>query len=49
MLDIQVIKGLFTLLLMLIFIGICVWAFSKSRKAKFEELARLPLQEDGHE
>lgn len=32
-----------TLTLMVIFIGIFVWAWSSKRKADFEEASRLPL------
>jgi len=38
--------GLITLLLLLIFIGIVIWAYSKNRKQDFEEAANLPLEDD---
>jgi cytochrome c oxidase cbb3-type subunit 4 len=38
--------GLVTGVLMLIFIGIVVWAWSKRSARAFEEAARLPLEED---
>lgn len=38
--------GLITLLLMLIFLGIVVWAYSSKRKKGFDEAARLPLEDD---
>ncbi|ENY71044.1 CcoQ/FixQ family Cbb3-type cytochrome c oxidase assembly chaperone [Aeromonas diversa] len=34
-------RGLYTLLLMAIMIGIAVWAYSKRRKAAFDEAANL--------
>ncbi|MEJ2176532.1 MAG: cbb3-type cytochrome c oxidase subunit 3 [Gammaproteobacteria bacterium] len=37
---------IWTLLLMTIFIGIFIWAWSGRRKADFEEAARLPLDSD---
>ncbi len=37
---------IWTLLLMTIFIGIFIWAWSGRRKADFEEAARLPLDAD---
>ncbi|MGB5705659.1 MAG: cbb3-type cytochrome c oxidase subunit 3 [Arenicellales bacterium] len=37
---------IWTLLLMAIFIGIFVWAWSGRRKADFEEASRLPLDSD---
>ena len=39
-------RGIFTLIMLLLFIGICVWAWSSKRKKDFEEAARLPLEPD---
>jgi len=39
-------RGLFTLLMLVIFIGVFVWAFSKKRKPDFDAAAQLPLEED---
>ena len=44
--DAGTLRGLYTALLLLIFIGICVWAFSSRRKEDFDEAASLPLEED---
>jgi len=35
-----------TILVMIAFAGICWWAFSPSRKAKFDEAANLPFSDD---
>ncbi len=43
--DIGTIRGLVTLLLMLAFIGLVFWAYSKRRKADFDEMANLPFHE----
>lgn len=40
------INGAFTLVLMISFIGIWIWAFQKDRKRDFDEAANLPLQEE---
>jgi len=40
------VHGIWTLLLLLIFIGIVVWAWSARRKQRFEEAAQIPLQDD---
>lgn len=40
------INGLLTLLLIIIFIGICLWAWSKHNVEKFERMAQLPLEDD---
>ncbi len=44
--DVGLIRGLLTALLFAAFIGLCIWAWSKSRKTDFERAAQLPL-EDG--
>lgn len=38
--------GVITVLIMLSFIGIWIWAWLPHHKGKFSELARLPLDED---
>lgn len=35
-----------TVLLLVVFIGIVAWAWSSARKRDFEEAARLPLDDD---
>ena len=44
--DIGIFHSLWTLLLMALFIGIVVWAYSSKRKKSFEKAARLPLDDD---
>ena len=39
-------SGLFTGLLILIFVGLFAWAWSSRRRADFDATARLPLEED---
>ncbi len=41
-----ILRGLATLAAMIGFIGVCAWAWSRRRKARFDEAARLPLEED---
>ena len=43
--DIGTVRGLVTLCLMLAFIGLVFWAYSKRRKADFDEMANLPFNE----
>jgi cytochrome c oxidase cbb3-type subunit 4 len=38
--------GVLILVIMLTFIGIWVWAWSPHHRREFDELARLPLDED---
>jgi cytochrome c oxidase cbb3-type subunit 4 len=40
------IRAVITVISFLVFIGICVWAWSARRKSKFDEAARLPLDDD---
>lgn len=42
-------RGIFTAVMLLLFIGICFWAFSSRRKADFDEAAQLPLEADSDE
>ena len=41
--DINTLRGMITALLIVIFIGLIIWAYSKNRKADFDEAAMLPL------
>jgi cytochrome c oxidase cbb3-type subunit 4 len=41
-----ILRGLTTVLAMLAFIAVCVWAYSRRRQRKFDEAAQLPLEED---
>lgn len=36
---------LFTVVMMLVFIGVCLWAFKSSNKQEFDRAARLPLED----
>lgn len=44
--DINTLRGISTILVMIAFIGVCLWAYSSSRKDRFEEDANLPFQDD---
>ena len=39
-------SGIFTGLLIILFIGLVAWAWSSKRSASFQASARLPLEED---
>ncbi len=41
-----VFHGIWTLLLLLVFLGIVVWVWSSRRKKHFEEAGRIPFQEE---
>ena len=40
--------GIATLLALLAFLGVCVWAWSDRRKAGFDEAAQLPFADEPH-
>lgn len=44
--DINDFRGLITLVTLVAFLGVWVWAWSKRRKADFDAIANLPLEED---
>lgn len=44
--EIGTIRGLLTAVLMLLFIGVALWAFSRRRKDAFTEAANMPLEDD---
>jgi len=44
--DINTFRGLITLVLMILFLALVVWAFSSRRRRDFEEAAKLPLGDD---
>ena len=44
--DITLFRGLTTVAWLILFLAVCVWAWSKRRKSDFEATAALPLQED---
>ena len=44
--DINDLRGLSTLFLMIAFIGLCFWAYSSKRKKTFDEAAHLPFADD---
>lgn len=44
--DITTLRIIVTLLSFACFIGIGVWAFGRHNRARFEEAARLPFEQD---
>lgn len=46
--DINTLRGLSTLLLLVAFLGLCFWVYSGKRKKHYEEAAQLPFAEDDH-
>jgi len=46
MMDIGLIRGILTAVILFAFVGIWVWAWSSRRKSDFDASAALPLEED---
>jgi cytochrome c oxidase cbb3-type subunit 4 len=44
--DINTIRGVLTIVLMIAFLGLVVWAWSSKRKETFDKLSQMPLEED---
>ncbi|KZX77084.1 cytochrome oxidase [Oleiphilus sp. HI0009] len=44
--DINTLRGLSTILVMIVFAGICWWAFSNSKKKDFEDASNLPFDDE---
>lgn len=44
--DQATLSGLVIVVLMTVFVGIVIWAWSKKRTRDFSEAAQLPLEED---
>ena len=44
--DMVLFHSIWTVLLLVLFIGIWAWAWSSRRKGDFESAARLPLEDD---
>jgi len=41
--DINTLRGIMTAILLVLFVGIIFWAYSRRRKADFDEAANLPF------
>lgn len=44
--DINTLRGLSTLFLLVAFLGLVFWAYSKNRKQEFDEAANLPFADE---
>jgi cytochrome c oxidase cbb3-type subunit 4 len=44
--DLTLIDSILTIVVMLVFIGIVLWAWSGKRKQQFDEAASIPFNED---
>jgi cytochrome c oxidase cbb3-type subunit 4 len=44
--DINTIRGVLTIVLIIAFLGLVIWAWSGKRKETFDKLSQVPLEED---
>ena len=44
--DYGMLGSVMTVVMLVVFLGIVVWAYSGKRRAAFEEAARVPLEDD---
>ena len=44
--DIGIVLSIWTIIVMIVFIGIVIWAWSSKRKREFDEAANIPFKED---
>lgn len=44
--DLATLRDLATVVLMIVFVGICIWAYSKKQKRRFTEAANLPFADE---
>lgn len=44
--DINTLRGILSVLLLLAFLGLCAWAYSRKRTDEFTEAANLPFADD---
>ena len=45
--DLTFIQSVWTIVIMVVFIGIVLWAWSGKRKKDFDDAANIPFNEDG--
>lgn len=43
--DINTLRGIATLLVMIAFLGVCAWAYSSKRKVAFDNAAQIPFMD----
>lgn len=46
--DFGLAQGIWTIIVLVVFVGIVIWAWSGKRKKYFDEAARIPFDEDRH-
>ena len=44
--DVSLIQSIWTVVVLVLFVGIVIWAWSSKRKQEFDEAANIPFHED---
>ena len=44
--EIGLVRGVITLILLVLFIGLCAFSFSRRRRTEYDAAARMPLMDD---
>ena len=44
--DYEIVRSLTTVVMLLVFIAIALWAYSSRQRARFDEAAQLPLEDE---
>ena len=44
--DVSIVQSVWTLVVLVLFVGIVIWAWSGKRKHDFDEAANIPFNED---
>jgi cytochrome c oxidase cbb3-type subunit 4 len=44
--DVSIVQSVWTLVVLVMFVGIVIWAWSGKRKQEFDEAANIPFDED---
>jgi cytochrome c oxidase cbb3-type subunit 4 len=44
--DIGIVRGLLTAIILILFVGIGMWSFSRKRREDFDAASRMPLGDD---
>ena len=47
--DYSLFSGVMTVVMLVVFVGIMVWAWSGKRRAAFDAAARVPLEDDAEQ
>ena len=44
--DMGIVRGIITFLVLVLFLSIWAWSFSRNRRSEYDDAARMPLDDD---